>query len=1504
MRQILVLVVLVALMQAAVKYGVSNTIGVFDPLTLVTTGFILIGAYTMGELFRRMRLPALLGYLCAGMLFGPKLSVILFGDGGVAPIGSGVISELGLVNLLAVGVIGTMGGGEIKLAELRENFPKIAAICVAVFVLVLPAVAGLVLALTFFAPQLVPFLSELPLAARIAGALLFGTLAVGMSPSATLALLQEVRAHGRFTSFVLGVVVFADLVLVATFLLVLALAKLAISPEGVSVARVAEELPHIAAEFGWALAIGVVVGAIYILYLRFVRREVLLFSLVVVFVTSFICARLHAETLLAFLVAGFVVQNFSRHGHTLIEAFERISLPVFVIYFTSQAAALDLISVTKYLPLTLMLVAVRVGLFWWGIGVAARRVGVDDTLRGHLQVSFLSQGGVDLVLAGIIADSIPGWGVEVQTVTVATILFYIVGGPPFLARALDAMGESEAARERGTEDLESRVSSRTGTSHAGRDPSERKLAQPHSQDPILDARLAELHATVSRLRDELIDGQILGRARQRRYIVTQLAQTVAHSLDVDQSKGTDELPGSVASCLAELDAGIAAVGGQQSHARFQPFDGRTLTRLFGELEAAQRFGESYRVARTEDLFELRGGRWTQLLRWARRVRRAIAGPGMRTVPIGRLWRFHVTLEVPVALWGTARTAEAEIWHALLDHYRITHRHLEALRDGTWASISVAPPGEPASHAPAHAAPEHAEPQPLRASEWLEMARARASERCVEICERLAVLDDQLEDGLPLALARAWAAFLDSVELAGTLERPAWRHRPSTRYDIARAATAELLERSTADRERAAGRFDALVALANAQHLARVIRTSASEFEERFGAALTELSEDFEQARVHCRELSEPDDPAQPDARVQHSLALRQSLVRMSSHVERLRRHVSALAQREPRAVQEMLLACPEQLEPSSEIADDGDSVAGDARRTPIRLRAWLSQTIVSDFDVTRSAAEQELGNGLANLRQALGHVAQVVDYHLGPEARTSEARIDASLGERILGLLDRAQGQVEELGRGTRVHVDEKVAAAERASLGPIVAHRWEEIRRRLRRLDDSPRVPVLDLLRERRQTALARMVAWTRRFADELSALFAARPTASALASWRAVLFGPRSSMPEPYQRLFTSVPAETVGLLIGRSELGQLTEQVDRGLSGTGSPVLVYGERGSGKRTLVRQLIFSLNNRVEIRWLRLSPSLDCEADVVRELRGWFGLPIDSQPADFTTLSRQMQALTPVRWRRAELRIDDVDGIPGNSQMIEERRMLVVVENSERLFRRTHDGLDCMRRFLEFVTATGDHVQWVVLMAEPAVHVLDAALELRARFPAPLWVPPMSASQLAQVLDCRHRLSGYALRLEPGAPSLAGWLRGPSAAWRQWRRYEDAMFERLAQLSGGNVRQALRLWLAAARADPRDSAGVIVGPLPADICPLLDELPLSSRVLLAALMLHGPLPPADLHEIYGHRSLDHDAELARLAHLGLVVFDRSHSGVEVVVSVETRLVQPLTMELRACNLL
>ena len=352
----------------------------FTPKSLAATGFIVLAAFTTGALFQRFKIPALLGYIAAGIVFGPQLVQIvyeiasahmpvltdtLFGNEPPRALFSAkVIEDLALINILTVGVIGTMGGGELKLADVREH-GKLILLAIGLIVLTaIPLSVGTVMAITYLPGDLASFLSDATSSSRIAAALLFGILAVAMSPAATLAIIQETRARGTFTSLALGIVVVADLALVALFLVGFNISKLLVAPTGFNMGALLEALPGIGLEFAWALVVGAVTGVIFILYMRYVRREMMLFTVGIIFATSYVSSMLHAETLLAFLTAGFIVQNFSRHGHDLIHELEKISTPVFIIYFMTQAAQLDLKGVVAYLPLTLILAAVRATSFF------------------------------------------------------------------------------------------------------------------------------------------------------------------------------------------------------------------------------------------------------------------------------------------------------------------------------------------------------------------------------------------------------------------------------------------------------------------------------------------------------------------------------------------------------------------------------------------------------------------------------------------------------------------------------------------------------------------------------------------------------------------------------------------------------------------------------------------------------------------------------------------------------------------------------------------------------------------------------------------------------------------------------------------------------------------------------------------------------------------------------------------------------------------------------------
>jgi hypothetical protein len=759
------------------------------------------------------------------------------------------------------------------------------------------------------------------------------------------------------------------------------------------------------------------------------------------------------------------------------------------------------------------------------------------------------------------------------------------------------------------------------------------------------------------------------------------------------------------------------------------------------------------------------------------------------------------------------------------------------------------------------------------------------ERERELVTTLEQHDAELEQGLGGALAEAWAAFLASLAVAGTLEHPSWRYRVSTRYDAAQAATADLRERLERDAKAAGGLRDSAAAIAHASHLRRSARRATAQWVNALATDLDSVAPEIDRALTSCSRLTEAAIAEGEDVGAQLATTLERTASTLELVARRLERP-DLLRQRRSNLTRP-LAAVPEQLSPSLHRAAFAKSER-DERRFPIRLRAWLGQTLVRDVTVALLDSEAETARRLTANAVSLHHARQVLDYHLLTPHGAGES-VDAGIGERLSALIEAAS---RDLGDVVRVAEEALIARTEQAvaaSIPPVLEGRWEELQRRLRRLDEGAvsKAAVAQWVRAGGRRAVSRVRHGLRHLADEVTAVFIESSTPAAVALYHKLLFGPRSSMNEAYQRLFTSVPAESVGLVIDRPEAATLEDGIERWLEGVGGPVLVRGDRGVGKRTLVRSVVGHLGDRIEPRWLSLSPSLDREDDVapaLSELLGW-------RPASsFVTLERTYKALR--RLGRAP------------------SKMAIVVENTERLFRRTPEGLRCMGEFLDFVETTHREVLWIVLVTEPAVRRIDPVLELKGRFAVQLQVRPMTSAELERVLTSRHRLSGYALRFHHHAPSLHEWIRSPGAAWRTKRGTGQAMYERIRLLSAGNVRQALRLWLAAAHLDEGEEGKVVVGPIDAIPATLTDDLPLLSKIILAALLLHGSLRRTELTDIGLRSGRDLDAEITRLVHLGLVEVEVEPASSmakprrDPLVEVRTRLVAPLTEELRACNLL
>lgn len=399
-------------------------------------GFVLIVSYFAGRFVAARGIPSITGYILVGVLFGPY---VLSGiTPALAVLSPENVAGLRLLDGAALGLIALTAGGELNLRIVRRRGRAILYVVVGHLVLVGLGTA----ALAFAAHQWVPGLANLATPSALAASLLLGTTAVANSPATTIAVIQEYQARGPVTQLALGVTVVKDVVVVVFFTIILALAvRLVGGNADHGSAGFATVLLELTWEVLGSLALGVVVGWLIRLYGRRVGRELPLLVLAIAFLSGALSEQVRLSGLLVCMVAGFYVENFSAQGDALIDAVERHSLPLYVVFFTMAGADIDMPHLRQMWALALALVLARGLLKFAGTYLGARLARELPSVRRHGWSGFIGQAGVTLGFVALIAKRIPSFGNALATIVVAGIALNQLLGPVIFRLGLSAAHE-------------------------------------------------------------------------------------------------------------------------------------------------------------------------------------------------------------------------------------------------------------------------------------------------------------------------------------------------------------------------------------------------------------------------------------------------------------------------------------------------------------------------------------------------------------------------------------------------------------------------------------------------------------------------------------------------------------------------------------------------------------------------------------------------------------------------------------------------------------------------------------------------------------------------------------------------------------------------------------------------------------------------------------------------------------------------------------------------------
>ena len=406
---------------------------------ILAFAIIALASGQIGAFGTRFKLPLVSGFLFAGIIVGPYILNLI-------PQKS--LGSLRFVDEISLAFIALAAGNELYLPVLRSRLRNIAWISIANVI----AISALGTVAVYLLSDLIPFMQDMPPLWRLGISLIASSILIARSPSSAIAIIDELRAKGIFTSTVLGVTVIADVVVISVFAFNSSVADALFTGLGVNLSLIALLLLELLISLVLGYFVGVLISGI--LKSRIVGwLEIGLILLIgfLVFVLSnqvreytheVLSFEILIEPLMVCMIAGFYITNFSLNRKAFEHALAKVSNPIYILFFTLTGASLAMDVLVETWFITLVLFFVRLaGLF---IGTyTGGSIAKDNPRHNRLGwMAYITQAGVGLGLAKEVAVEFPAWGASFATIMISVIVLNQVVGPPFFKLAIQLAGEA------------------------------------------------------------------------------------------------------------------------------------------------------------------------------------------------------------------------------------------------------------------------------------------------------------------------------------------------------------------------------------------------------------------------------------------------------------------------------------------------------------------------------------------------------------------------------------------------------------------------------------------------------------------------------------------------------------------------------------------------------------------------------------------------------------------------------------------------------------------------------------------------------------------------------------------------------------------------------------------------------------------------------------------------------------------------------------------------------
>ena len=413
--------------------------------TLLSIAVALCAGLLVSRFVKPLKLPAVTGYLIAGILIGPYC----LGKLGVPGLGfptTADVKALSLFNDVALGFIAFAIGNEFRLSQLRETGKQATVIGIFQALTATLMVDLTLIGLHFF------ILGD---SISVADAIVLGAIATATAPAATLMVVRQYKAKGELTDLLLPIVALDDAVGLIVFAVSFGIAKAINCGNYDMVSILVEPLLEIV----FSVLLGFVMGGVFSAAEKYFKSNSKRLSLSIAFVILTVAlsmmefevggVKIGFSSLLVCMMLGTVFCNVCDFSADMMDKTDKWTSPLYILFFVLSGAELELDVFSNLSVIVVGLVYIFARAFgkWMGASISSKCMKCSPSVQKWLGITLLPQAGVALGMSVTVAQTLGADGELIRNIVLFGVLIYELIGPAMTRIALIHSGDIQPKNE-------------------------------------------------------------------------------------------------------------------------------------------------------------------------------------------------------------------------------------------------------------------------------------------------------------------------------------------------------------------------------------------------------------------------------------------------------------------------------------------------------------------------------------------------------------------------------------------------------------------------------------------------------------------------------------------------------------------------------------------------------------------------------------------------------------------------------------------------------------------------------------------------------------------------------------------------------------------------------------------------------------------------------------------------------------------------------------------------